>query len=193
MRIAVLISGTGSILKHMIDTGVPIELVVADRECPGTQHGVDAKIETLGIFRGRGPDFDRDRYTRTLIAILNNREIDLVVMAGFMTILAPVMFEADTYGGKVLNTHPSLLPAFKGDHAVRDALAYGAKITGCTVHYATTELDAGPIIDQGAVHILLGDTVETLHERLKGIERDLYTNIVLRMVTNARTTEHVQV
>ncbi len=97
-------------------------------------------------------------------------------MAGFMTVLAEPMFVA--YEGRVLNTHPSLLPAFPGAHAVRDALAYGVKVTGCTVHIATVRMDDGPILAQQAVAVAPDDTEESLHERIKAVERSLYPAVV---------------
>ena len=97
-------------------------------------------------------------------------------MAGFMTVLAPPMF--DVYAGRVLNTHPSLLPAFPGAHAVRDALAFGVKVTGCTVHLATERMDDGPILAQEAVPVLPGDTEASLHERIKAVERNLYPTVL---------------
>ncbi len=101
-------------------------------------------------------------------------------MAGYGTILAKPMF--DTYGGRILNTHPALLPAFPGWHAVEDALDYGVKLTGCTVHVTTEEVDAGPILAQEAVAVLDGDTVETLHERIKTVERRLYVDTVRAVI-----------
>jgi phosphoribosylglycinamide formyltransferase-1 len=97
-----------------------------------------------------------------------------------MTVLASPMF--DSFSGRVLNTHPSLLPAFPGAHAVRDALAYGAKVTGCTVHVATVDVDGGPILAQEAVPVLDGDTEATLHERIKSVERRLYPGVVKELL-----------
>jgi phosphoribosylglycinamide formyltransferase-1 len=97
-------------------------------------------------------------------------------MAGFMTVLDKPVFDA--FPGRVLNTHPALLPAFKGAHAVDEALAAGVKVTGCTVHLATPEVDDGPILAQEAVPVLPGDTVESLHERIKAVERRLYPHTI---------------
>jgi phosphoribosylglycinamide formyltransferase 1 len=97
-----------------------------------------------------------------------------------MTILDKPIFDA--FGGRVLNTHPSLLPAFPGAHAVADALAAGVKVTGCTVHIATVDVDRGPILAQEAVPVLSGDTVETLHERIKAVEHRLYPDTIRRFV-----------
>ena len=108
--------------------------------------------------------------------MLFSHRIDFVAMAGFMTILDSVIF--DDYGSKILNTHPSLLPSFKGDHAVRDALAFGAKVTGCTIHVATEKLDDGKILAQEVVPVFGDDTEDTLHERIKRVERVLYPRTI---------------
>jgi phosphoribosylglycinamide formyltransferase-1 len=97
-------------------------------------------------------------------------------MAGFGTIFGAAIHTA--FPGRILNTHPALLPSFKGWHAVRDALAYGVKVTGCTVHVATLEVDAGPILAQEAVPVLPGDDEDSLHERIKAVERRLYPETI---------------
>jgi phosphoribosylglycinamide formyltransferase-1 len=123
-----------------------------------------------------GNDFDRDAYTTQVVDVLDKYDIELVIMAGWGTIFGAGMFEA--FAGRILNTHPALLPAFKGWHAVREALAAGVRITGCTVHVATAEVDDGPILAQAAVEVLTDDTEETLHERIKVVERDLYVRTI---------------
>ena len=123
-----------------------------------------------------GPDFDRTAYTHRIVESLKRHRIDVVAMAGFGTVLSAPIF--DMYAGRILNTHPALLPAFKGWHAVRDALAAGVKVTGTTVHIATEEVDAGPILAQEAVPVRPGDTEETLHERIKTVERRLYPETI---------------
>lgn len=177
MRIAVLASGSGTILDAMVEAGVPVELVVADRACGALEvaqrHGVASLLVERESF---GAAFDRDAYSRRLADELTARDVDLVVMAGFGTILTSPLFDA--YGGRVLNTHPALLPAFKGWHAVDAALAAGVKITGCTVHVATEEVDDGPILAQEAVRVEPGDDVARLHERIKVVERRLYVTTV---------------
>ena len=107
-----------------------------------------------------------------MVAALEEAGIELVVMAGFGTVFDESMFAA--YRNRILNTHPALLPAFQGWHAVRAALAAGVKVTGCTVHVATLEVDAGPILAQEAVPVLPGDDEASLHERIKTVERRLY-------------------
>jgi phosphoribosylglycinamide formyltransferase-1 len=171
--VAVLASGSGTILEAMLDQGVDVDLVVVDRACGATEvaarHGVTAETVQRSGF---GADFDRRAYTDELAALLVDRGIDLVAMAGFGTILDGAIY--DHFADRVLNTHPSLLPSFPGWHAVDDALAYGVAVTGCTVHVAVAEVDAGPILAQEAVPVLAGDTADTLHERIKTVERRLY-------------------
>jgi phosphoribosylglycinamide formyltransferase-1 len=101
-------------------------------------------------------------------------------MAGFGTILGKGMFDA--FPGHILNTHPALLPSFPGWHGVEDALAYGVKVTGCTVHIATEEVDAGPILAQEAVVVESDDTVESLHERIKAVERRIYVQTISAII-----------
>lgn len=181
MRLAVLASGSGTILGAILDAGVPVELVVVDRPCEATKvaasHGVHAEVLLRDSF---GRTFDRVAYTSQVVGMLGEHGIDLVVMAGYGTILAEPMFEA--FGGRILNTHPALLPAFKGWHAVADALDAGVAVTGCTVHVATAEVDDGPILAQEAVPVLPGDTVETLHERIKDVERPLYVATIRQIL-----------
>jgi phosphoribosylglycinamide formyltransferase 1 len=120
-------------------------------------------------------------FTHAVVDALAEHGVEVVVMAGFMTILEKPIFDA--FDGKVLNTHPSLLPAFRGAHAVPDALAAGVKVTGCTVHVATLEVDCGPILAQEAVPVLEGDTAETLPERIKEVEHRLYPETIRRFIS----------
>jgi phosphoribosylglycinamide formyltransferase 1 len=177
MRVAVLASGSGTILDAALDAGVPVEVVVVDRPCGATgvadRHDVPWELIERTSF---GAAFDRDAYTDQVVKVLRSRGVDLVVMAGFGTILGPRMF--DDYAGRVLNTHPALLPAFKGWHAVEAALAAGVKVTGCTVHVATAAVDDGPILAQEAVAVEPGDTAGSLHERIKVVERRLYVDTI---------------
>lgn len=127
-----------------------------------------------------GPEFDRDAYTLEVVQALAPYRVAVVAMAGFGTVLGEGVHEA--YPGRVLNTHPALLPAFKGWHAVADALAAGVEETGCTVHVATLAVDDGPVLAQEVVKVLPGDTVETLHERIKDVERRLYPATLRRFL-----------
>jgi phosphoribosylglycinamide formyltransferase 1 len=173
MRTAVLASGSGTLLEAILADGLPVELVVSDRRCRALEvagrTGVDAVLVERDDFGG---GFDRAAYTDRLVEELRARRIELVVMAGFGTILAPVAFQE--FPNRILNTHPALLPAFKGWHAVRAALEAGVEVTGCTVHVATAEVDEGPVLAQEQVPVLPGDDEATLHERIKEVERRLY-------------------
>jgi phosphoribosylglycinamide formyltransferase-1 len=177
MRLAVLASGSGTILDAIASAGIPVAVVVVDRPCGAEQvaasHGIACEIVARTTY---GPDFDRSGYTAELVGVLRGWDTDLVAMAGFGTILGAGMFEA--FPDRILNTHPALLPAFPGWHAVDDALAYGVKVTGCTVHLATEEVDAGPILAQEPVTVEPDDTVDTLHERIKAVERRLYVSTI---------------
>ena len=184
MRLAVLASGTGSILDAMVDAGLPVNLVVTDRPCLAVQRAAARGIRATIVGRGSfGDDFDRDEYTRRLVEVLVVADIGLVAMAGFGTVLAQSAY--DTFAGRILNTHPALLPAFPGWHAVEDALAHGVRVTGCTVHMATLEVDSGPILAQEAVPVLPDDDVERLHERIKTVERRLYPETIRAVMDNA--------
>lgn len=181
MRVAVLASGTGSLLEAMLDEGVPVDLVVVDRPCRAQQVAADRAIDAVLVERESfGADFDRMRFTEQVVDVLMAHDIDLVVMAGWGTILEKPVFDA--YEGRILNTHPALLPAFPGWHAVAEALEAGVKVTGCTVHVATLEVDAGPILAQEAVPVLADDTTETLHERIKAVERRIYTDTIKQIL-----------
>jgi phosphoribosylglycinamide formyltransferase-1 len=188
VRLCVLVSGSGTILEAMVRAGLDVSLVAADRRCRGLDVAFAAGIETLLVsregFGGFAPTFDRVGFTAELTDALKSRDIDLVAMAGFGTIVTGSFHVA--YPGRVLNTHPSLLPAFKGWHAVTQALASGVTETGCTVHVATEALDDGPILAQRRVPIEPDDTEETLHERIKAVERELYPLVVGRVMAAMR-------
>ena len=171
-----LASGSGTILEAVLATDLPVRVVAADRPCRALEVAEAAGIPTTLVdragFGGFGPGFDRVGYTRAVADVLVAADIDVVVMAGFGTVLAQPVHDA--FPGRILNTHPALLPAFPGWHAVRDALAAGVPETGTTVHVAHLEMDTGPILAQARVPILPGDTEVTLHERIKAVERTLY-------------------
>lgn len=164
-------------MDAMASAGLPIALVMTDRHCDvesvAAAHGIPCQVIERTEF---GAGFDRDRFTTRVIDALRGAEIELVAMAGWGTILGPAAFTA--YPGKIINTHPALLPSFPGWHGVRDALAYGVKVTGCTVHIATEEVDAGPILAQEAVKVLDDDDESSLHERIKVVERRLYVETI---------------
>ena len=180
-RLGVLASGAGTILTAIIDAGIPVEAVVLDRPCPAADLAAAAGIPVDIVQRESfGTDFDRIAYTHRVIDVLKGKQVDVVAMAGFGTILAAPIFEV--YTGRILNTHPALLPSFKGWHAVRDALEAGVKITGTTVHVATEAVDSGPILAQEAVLVEPGDTEATLHERIKSVERRLYPETIRKFL-----------
>ena len=160
-------------LDAILDAGIQPAVVIADRPCVALDNAASAGLPTELVERTSfKADFDRDAYTSQLVDALKRHDVDLVVFAGFGTITSNELYEV--YENRVLNTHPALLPAFKGWHAVRDALAAGVAETGCTVHIATLEVDSGPILAQERVPILPGDDEATLHARIKEVERHLY-------------------
>jgi phosphoribosylglycinamide formyltransferase-1 len=173
VRLAVLVSGSGTILRAMFDAGLPVTVVLSDRPCAALglaeEFGAAAELVDRGPYGGYGAAVERDAYTTTVAATLVAYQVDLVAMAGFGTVMTEAVHAA--FPARILNTHPALLPAFPGWHGVRDALAAGVPETGCTVHLA---MDAGPILAQESVPVLPGDTEETLHERIKVVERTLY-------------------
>ena len=180
-RIAVLASGEGTNLEAILEAreqgeiGAKVVLVMSDREsAPALERARRRRIEALYIdphlYRGRA------RYDRALLAELKKARVELVVLAGFMRLLSPVLIEA--YPHRIMNTHPALLPSFPGTAGVEEALDYGVKVTGCTVHFVDAGLDTGPVILQEAVPVLQGDTVETLHRRIKAAEYRLYPRAI---------------
>jgi phosphoribosylglycinamide formyltransferase 1 len=179
-RLAVLASGSGTLLHAMLGEGLTVSVVVADRPCRALaiadEHGVPGELVERTEW---GPGFDRAAYGEQLVKVLRAHGVDLVAMAGFGTVVPGL---PAAFPGRVLNTHPALLPAFKGWHAVRDALACGVKVTGTTVHIATEAVDDGPILAQEAVPVLPGDTEDTLHERIKQVERRLYPATIRQFI-----------
>jgi len=179
VRLGVLASGTGTILEALATSGLDIVVVVVDRPCRATEVAAGAGLPAVVIARSSfGAEFDRGAYSKEVAVVLADHGVDLAVIAGFGTVLDAAFFDA--FDHPVLNTHPSLLPAFKGWHAVDDALAAGVKVTGCTVHLATADVDAGPILAQEAVPVLPGDDTASLHERIKAVERRLYPETIAR-------------
>ncbi len=189
MRLAVFASGTGSIMEAMLGRGLRVDVLLVDRACRAETLAADAEIPTLRVERDSyGADFDRHGYTERIMDALDGHDVDVVALAGFGTILGPEFFAR--YERRVLNTHPALLPSFPGWHAVRDALAAGVKVTGCTVHVATAVVDDGPILAQIAVPVLPDDDESRLHERIKAVERDLYPATIAAFL---RDLEHEEV
>lgn len=187
-RLAVLISGRGSNLQSMVDAigagrlQATIAVVVSNRaDAAGLRRARQAGIETL--FLGPRGSSDRAAYDRAIAEELGLRRIDLVCLAGFMRLIgAPLL---DAFPDRILNIHPSLLPAFPGLDAQRQALDYGVKVTGATVHLVTAELDGGPIVLQVPVPVLDDDTVETLSARILVEEHRIYPEAI-RLVLSRR-------
>ena len=184
-RLLVLVSGTGSILQALMDAcadpgyGARIVAVGADRESTG---GV-ARAKAAGIptFVRRLKDSpDRFAWDQALTADCAAFEPDLVISAGFLKLVGADFLAR--FGGRLINTHPALLPAFPGLHSVRDALAHGVKVTGCSVILVDAGVDSGPILAQAAVPVLDDDDEETLHERIKVAERTLVVDTLGRMI-----------
>jgi phosphoribosylglycinamide formyltransferase-1 len=182
-RLVVLVSGTGSNLAALIDAatdpayGARVVAVGADRDgIPALDRARDAGIATY-VVRVEAYDV-RDDWDAALTAATAEHDPALVVSAGFMKLVGKRFLERFT----MVNTHPALLPAFPGAHGVRDAIAYGAKVTGVTVHVVDSGVDTGPVVAQRAVDIREDDDEDTLHERIKTVERGLLVETVGRMV-----------
>lgn len=181
----VLASGTGTLLLSLIaatrDAQYPASIVAVgvDRDCDAVRHAKEAGIAHFRV--GLRDHVDRGAWDRALTAAVAEHEPDLVVSAGFMKLLGPAFL--DRFGGRIINTHPALLPAFPGAHAVPDALAYGVKVTGSTVHLVDGGIDTGPILAQEPVPVLEGDDESTLHERIKKVERRLLADVVAAVAT----------
>ncbi|HLM05084.1 MAG TPA: phosphoribosylglycinamide formyltransferase [Blastococcus sp.] len=179
-RVAVLLSGTGSLCAALLsaadDPSYPAAVVAvgADREAEGLEHARRRGIPTFVCTLREHPD--RNSWDRTLADTLVAFGPDLVVSAGFMKLVGPAVLDA--FEGRMVNTHPALLPAFPGAHAVRDALAAGVPTTGATVHVVDPGLDSGPVLAQREVPVRPGDDEATLHERIKIVERELLVQTV---------------
>jgi len=183
--IGVLASGSGTNLAAILEAGLPVTSVIADRPCRALEVAVAAGVPAELVERcSFGLGFDRVAFTQQVVRALAPHRVELVAMAGFGTVLAQPIHDA--YPERIVNTHPALLPAFPGWHAVEDALAAGAQVTGCTVHLATLEADAGPILAQQEVPILEGDSPESLHERIKAVERRLYPRTIKVVLAQLR-------
>lgn len=170
----------------MLSARLDVTLVAADRPCRGLDvaraAGVTALLVDREKFGGFTRSFDREAYTEELTRLLTADRIDLVAMAGFGTVVTGALHRA--FAGRVLNTHPALLPDFKGWHAVRATLAARATVSGCTVHVATEELDDGPILAQRRVEVFADDDESSLHERIKTVERTLYPEVIARVMAS---------
>jgi len=180
-RIGVLLSGRGSNLEALAESvaagripNAEIALVVSNREgAAGIERAKARGIETR-VIPSKG--LQREEHDRQVVAALQEKGVELVCLAGYMRLLSPLFVRA--FPGKILNVHPSLLPAFPGLEAQRQALEHGAKVSGCTVHFVDENLDAGPIIIQATVAIRDDDTAESLSERILREEHRIYSEAV---------------
>ncbi|MFB6819423.1 phosphoribosylglycinamide formyltransferase [Streptomyces sp. NPDC056347] len=196
-RLVVLVSGSGTNLQALLDVigddpgafGAQVVAVGADR--PGIAGLERAERAGIPTFVCRVKDHaTRDEWDAALAAATAAHRPDLVVSAGFMKIVGREFLAR--FGGRIINTHPALLPSFPGAHGVRDALAYGVKVTGCTVHFVDDGVDTGPIIAQGVVEVTEEDSPEgeaALHERIKQIERKLLVEAVGRLARDGYRIE----
>ena len=187
-RLVVLASGTGSLLASLLDAAVgeyPARVVAvgADRDCKALDIAATASVPTYTVRLG---DYrDRQAWDAAITEATAAHDPDLVVSAGFMKILGQEFLSR--FMGRIINTHPALLPAFPGAHAVRDALDYGVKVTGCSVHLVDAGTDTGPILAQEPVPVLDDDDEATLHERIKVVERRLLVEVLAAVAVRGVT------
>ncbi|WP_083091523.1 phosphoribosylglycinamide formyltransferase [Rothia nasimurium] len=189
MRIVVMVSGSGTNLQSILDSisagqlHATVVAVGANKPCLGLERAEAAGIETFLVepknYRSR------EAWNRALEEQLAGYGADYIVFAGFMRIVDAQL--VDRFANRIINTHPALLPSFPGAHGVRDALEYGVKVTGLTVHLVDSGVDTGPILAQAAVEVLDGDTEETLHERIKIRERALLVQTIADMANTLQS------
>ncbi|MEI6374196.1 MAG: phosphoribosylglycinamide formyltransferase [Actinomycetes bacterium] len=181
MRLVVLVSGSGTLLASLIDATSnpehPVDIVAVGADRSAIEGLARAERAGISTFTVAPADFaDRNAWGAELREVVASFEPDWILSAGFMRILPAEFLSA--FPNRVLNTHPALLPAFPGAHGVRDALVYGAKVTGTTVHLVDEGVDTGPLVAQRAVEVEDGDTEESLHERIKVAERSLVVDVM---------------
>lgn len=181
-RLAVLASGGGTNLQAILDAAAvpgwpaPVALVLSDVPGCGALARADAAGVPTATVTWESAGGDRVRFTEAIVDVLRAHDVELVALAGFMRILAEPAIAA--FPDAILNTHPAVLPAFRGAHAIPDALAAGVKLTGVTVHVVVPAVDAGPIIAQEAVAVHDDDTEESLQERIQAVEHRLYPQVI---------------
>ncbi|MBN9745237.1 phosphoribosylglycinamide formyltransferase [Amycolatopsis sp. A1MSW2902] len=184
VKIVVLASGSGTLLQAVLDAagqpGFPASVVAVGADRTGIEALARAERADVPSFTVRVADHpDRAAWDRALAEAVAAYQPDLVVSAGFMKILGPEFLSR--FAGRVINTHPALLPSFPGMHAVADALAAGVRVTGSTVHFVDAGVDTGPVIAQEAVPVETDDTEDVLHERIKAVERRLLVETIERL------------
>ncbi|MEH7544641.1 MULTISPECIES: phosphoribosylglycinamide formyltransferase [Bacillaceae] len=187
MKIAVFASGTGSNFAAILESiqskkimNVEVVLLVSDR--PKALAVQKARDERIPVFTFNAKDYPKKQvYEEEILNELTNREVEFIVLGGYMRLLGPVLLQA--YDHKIINIHPSLLPAFAGKDAIGQALDYGVKVTGVTVHYVDEGMDTGPIIDQRAVTIDPNETRETLIKKIQEQEHRLLPEVIQRLAS----------
>lgn len=180
-RIVVLASGSGTLFQALIDQqdlhqGKLVGLIT-DVDCPAIDRAKNLAIPTFLV----PLNSDRTKWDQELARVLAELNPDLIVSAGFMKILGHKVLAQ--FKGKIINTHPALLPKFPGSHAVADALTAGEKVTGSTIHFVDEGVDTGEVITQKVVEILPSDSIQTLHERIKQVEKELLVKVVAQFVS----------
>lgn len=184
-----LASGSGTLLQALLDAvapGYPAEVVAVGADRPGIEALTRAERAGVPSFVVRLADHpDRPAWDRALADTVAAHEPDLVVSAGFMKLVGPVFLAR--FAGRVINSHPALLPAFPGTHAVGDALRYGVKVTGCTILLVDDGVDSGPVLAQEPVRVQPGDDEHSLHERIKVVERRLLVDVVAALARRGYT------
>ena len=195
-KIAVLISGRGSNMRSIVEAckrefiNAKVTLVLSNRaEAPGLEFARSENIETVVLPHKAFPV--REDYDRQVVDILHQKQVDLICLAGFMRLLSSVFVAA--FPNRIMNIHPALLPSFPGLHAQRQAVEYGVKVTGCTVHFVDEGLDSGPIILQKTLEVKPDDTEETLSERLLPLEHAAYIEAVKLFFENRVHVENRKV
>lgn len=178
--IVLLASGSGTLAQSVLDSGdtsdrpYSVAALISDRDCEAVTRAARAGVPTAVV---RPADHvDRDAWDRALADAVSAHSPEWVVSAGFMRILGQQFLES--FAGRVVNTHPALLPSFPGVHAVREALDYGVTVTGCTAHVVDSGVDTGPVIAQRVVEVVPDDTESTLHERIKVVEREMLVDVL---------------
>jgi phosphoribosylglycinamide formyltransferase 1 len=179
-RLGILLSGRGSNFVAIADNAaagrIPADIAVVICNRPGAPGLEEAQRRGLDAHMIPSKGLEREQYDRQVVEVLRSKQVDLVCLAGFMRLLSP--YFVSQFPNRIINIHPSLLPAFPGLEAQRQALEYGVKITGCSVHFVDENLDAGPVIIQQAVPILDADTVETLSARILEQEHRIYSEAI---------------
>jgi len=190
LRIVALASGSGTLVQALIDNLDPAKAellaIGADRDCTALERAEKAGLPSFKV-EYIPKVTDREQWNRDLIAALESWDADLIVSAGFMRIIGAEV--VDRFPGRIINTHPALLPSFPGAQAVVDAIEYGVKVTGSTVHVVDAGVDSGPIVAQEAVNVHPSDKVEALHEKIKHVERRLIVQVLHEIAGNGLTIE----